>query len=76
MLCGALGKIDSAAVNVRAAIVDPDHDRSPIVEVRDAHLRSHREDTRGCSQSIFPKDFAATGALALKPGPYHEASVR
>jgi hypothetical protein len=39
---GALGKIDSAAVNVRAAIVDPYHDRSSVVQVSHAHLRSHR----------------------------------
>jgi hypothetical protein len=38
----ALGKIDSAAVNVRAAIIDADHDRSSVVEVRHVHFRSHR----------------------------------
>ncbi len=63
---GAPGKIDSAAVNERAAIVNPDHDRSPVVEVRHAHSRAHREATRGCGQSIFPEDFAAAGALAIE----------
>jgi hypothetical protein len=62
----ALGKVDSAAVNVQATIVDPDHDRFSVVEVRHAHLRSHREGTRGCGQSIFPEDFAAAGALAIE----------
>jgi hypothetical protein len=36
--CSTLGKIDSAAVNIRAAIVDPDHDRFSVVEVRHARF--------------------------------------
>jgi hypothetical protein len=77
MLCGALGKIDSAAVNVRATIVDPDHDRSSVVEVSHAHLRSQRESTRGRGQSIFPEDFAAAGAPAIetRPVPRSERQV-
>ena len=63
---GALGKIDSAAVNVGAAIVDPNHDRSSVVEVSHAHLRSHWESTRGCGQPIFLKNFAAAGALPIE----------
>ena len=50
LLRGALGKIDSAAVNVRATIVDPDHDRLSVVEVRHARFRSQREGARGCGQ--------------------------
>jgi hypothetical protein len=63
---GALGKIDCAAVNVRATIVDPDHDRFSVVEVRHARFRSQREGARGCGQSIFLEDFAAAGTLAIE----------
>jgi hypothetical protein len=74
--CGALGKIDSSAVNVRAAIVDPDHDRSSVVEIRHTRFRSYRESARGCRQSIFRKISPLLVRRPSKPGPYHEASVR
>jgi hypothetical protein len=62
----ALGKIDSAAMNVRAMIIDPDHDRSSVVEIRHPHLRSHRESTRGRGKSIFLENFAVACALAVE----------
>lgn len=64
---GAFGKIDSAAANVRATIVDSHHHRSPVVEVRYPHSRAHRQAARGCGQAIFPEDFAVAGAPSLEP---------
>src|SRR5262249_55432576 len=58
-LCGALRQIDSAAVNVRPAIVDPHHHGTARVEIRYAHARAQRQATGSCGYIVAMVNLAA-----------------
>ncbi len=65
-LRGSNGNINEAISDVRAAIIDPDHNGAPVRKVGDAYVGRQRQRGMCCRNRIHIEDFAIGGVAAMK----------
>lgn len=63
------GKVDDAVMGQGAAVIDPDHHRFVVPQVRDPDERPQREGPMGAGHGVHVEILAAGGLLALKELP-------